>query len=87
MLSKLYANESEDHTGNNKSLIINRININFNGKKCKLLSFTDITVYRRLKKQEEMSRLLKTLNTSVHHEMLCPLETNVIIAEKLVNSI
>ena len=41
----------------------------FNGKQCQVLNFTDITMYKQLKQEEEKNKLLATLNTSVHHEM------------------
>ena len=52
-----------------------------------MINFTDITAYKRLKQEEETNRLLKTLNTSVHHEMLAPLKANVDISERLVKSL
>ena len=47
------------------------------------MTFTDVTVYQRLKNQEDHSKLLETINTNVHHEMLSPLGANVYIAETL----
>ena len=51
-----------------------------------MLNFTNITTFHKLKKEEETTKLLKALNTSVHNEMLTPLSTNVMIAERLKNS-
>ena len=56
----------------------------FNEKECSLINFTDITSYKRLKQEEETNYLLRTLNSSVHHEMLTPLKANVDIAERLI---
>ena len=66
-----------------RTFIVKRMDITFNEKECQLLNFTDITSYKRLKKQEEINRLLKTLNTSVHHEMLAPLKANMEISMRL----
>ena len=49
-----------------------------------MLSFTDISTYKKLQRETHFNRLLKALNTSVHHEMLAPLQTNVEVAERLV---
>ena len=49
-----------------------------------MLNFQDLTTYEKLRKEEERSRLLKTLNMSVHHEMLGPLKANVDISKRLV---
>ena len=35
---------------NERTIIVKRMNITFNEKKCQLLNFTDITSYKRLKK-------------------------------------
>ena len=59
----------------------------FNEQECQVLNFADITAYKRLKQEEEMNRLLKLLNTSVHHEMLAPLKANVDIAERLIKNL
>ena len=72
------ADENED-----RGLIVKRIELNFNNKECQVLNFTDMTAYQRLKKEEETSNLLKTLNYSVHHEMLGPLKTCVEISDHL----
>ena len=50
-----------------------------------MINFSDITAYKRLEQEKEMNRLLKTLNTSVHHEMLTPLKANVDIAKRMIN--
>ena len=55
----------------------------FNDKKCLVLNFTDITTYKRLKQQEAMTKLLKTLNASFHHEMIAPLKANMELSIRL----
>ena len=51
--------------------------IDFNDKDCELLTFTDITIYKKFALQEQQSKMLATLNASVHHEMITPLNINV----------
>ena len=55
----------------------------FNGKESQLLTFTDTTIHKRLESQENKNRLLKTMNASMHHEILTPLKVIVQIAERL----
>ena len=69
------------------TLIVKRMEFIFNDKECQVLNFTDITTYKRLKKEEEKGRLLNTLYTSVHHEMLGPLKANVDIAILLMKNL
>ena len=52
-----------------------------------MLNFTNITNFHKLKMEEERCKLLQTLNTSIHHEMITPLSTNVMITERLMNSV
>ena len=66
------------------TIIVKRINFIFDEKECQLINFTDVTAYTKLQKEEDTNRLLKTLNTSVHHEMLVPIKTMIEIAERLI---
>ena len=68
---------NEDCSGGDREIIVKRMDLLFNDKECQLLSFADITTYKRLKQEEETNRLLKMLMTSVSHEMLAPLKANV----------
>ena len=77
--------EGEEQT-EDQILLVKRINITFDNQECQMLNFTNITNFHKLKKEEETTKLLKALNTSVHHEMLTPLSTNVMIADRLKNS-
>lgn len=44
------------------------MSMSFNDKECQVLNFTDITTQKRLKHEEEKSRLLETLNlVKMHH--------------------
>ena len=57
--------------------------LSFNEVECRVINFTDITSYIRLKHEEEVNNLLKTLNVSVHHEMVVPLKVNIEMADRL----
>ena len=57
--------------------------MNFNEVESRVINFTDITSYIRLKHEEEVNNLLKTLNASVHHEMVVPLKVNIEMADRL----
>ena len=59
------------------------MSLTFNDKDCQVLNFTDITTYKKLKREEEKSRLLSVLNYSIHHEIIGPLKANIDVAENL----
>ena len=59
----------------------------FEDKECQIINITDLTAYTKLKKEEDTNRLLKTLNTSVHHEMVTPVKTMIEISERLVKKL
>ena len=67
-----------------KTLIVNRSTLIINEKESTVMSFSDITAYKRLKKQEEISNLLRAINMTVHHEMLAPLKANIEICGRLI---
>ena len=49
-----------------------------------MLQFTDIGAENKLKKEQEKNKMLQMLNATVHHEMLSPLKSNVILANRLL---
>jgi len=57
--------------------------VRFDSRDCKLLTFTNLTSYKKLKEQEEMAQRIETMNASIHHEMLTPLAINVEVADRL----
>lgn len=59
----------------------------FDNVECSVINFTDITQYKKLKQQEEVNVLLKTLNASVHHEMAVPLRVNVELSQRLIKQL
>ena len=63
------------------------MHMTFNDKECQVLNFTDITTQKRLKLEEEKSEMLTALNTSVHHEMLSPLKSNVEFSQRLIRDL
>ena len=73
-----------DKEANWMTIIVKRINFIFDEKECQLINFTDLTAFTQLQKEVDTNRLLKTLNASVHHEMLVPIKTMIEIAERLV---
>lgn len=63
-----------------KTLIVKRMDFMFDEKECQIINITDISAYIKLEKTQTTNKLLKTLNTSVHHEMLTPLKTIIEIS-------
>ena len=75
------ANRNDD---DERILILKRNDMIIDEKECQVVNFIDISTYRRLELEKENHAFLKTLNTTVHHEMLVPLQTNVQICKKLL---
>ena len=63
-----------------KTIIVKRMDFMFQEKECQIINITDLTAYIKLQKEEDTNRLLKTLNASVHHEMLTPVKTMIEIS-------
>ena len=70
--------------GNDLTLIVKRTRLRFNDKECIVINFQDITLYKRLKYEEDKGKLMSTLYSSVHHEMIGPLKNSVEIAVHLI---
>ena len=70
-----------------KTIIVKRMKLSFNEVESRIINFTDITSYIRLKHEEEVNNLLRTLNASVHHEMVVPLRVNIEMADRLKNKL
>ena len=75
--------EGEDNEYCDQTIIVKRMNLTFCDKDCRVLNFTDFTTYKKLKREEEKSKLLSLLNHSVHHEMIGPLKANVEFSKSL----
>ena len=70
-----------------KEIILNRNDLIINERNCQVVNFTDISTYTKLKKEQENNEILKTLNTTVHHEMLAPLRANVDVCQRLLRNL
>ena len=46
----------------------------YNNIDCHVLNFVDMTSYFSLEKEKEKNRMIKILNTTIHHEMIAPLK-------------
>ena len=69
------------------TLVLKRTKLIFNGKECVVLNFQDLSLFRRLKAEQEKGRLMSNLYSSVHHEMLGPLKNNVETSLRLIRSL
>ena len=87
MVSNMFEIDGPQDHERDQTIVVKRMNLTFNEKDCQVLNFTDITTYKLLKSEKEKSHLLSTLNTSVHHEMLSPLKTNVEFSERLIRAL
>ena len=83
--SSASSNQDPNDTKAEKTVIIKRMDFFFQEKECKIINITDLTAYTKLQKEEDANRLLKTLNASVHHEMLTPVKTIIEISQRLLN--
>ena len=81
--------DNEDHESplNDRTLVVKRANLQFNDKSCVVLSFEDITAIKKLKMEEEKSRLMSSLYSIVHHEMLGPLKSCEEAAVRLIRKL
>ena len=64
---------SKDGDTEERNLVVRRMDINFSKKECQILNLTDVTSIMTLEREKEKYRMIKLLNTSVHHEMIAPL--------------
>ena len=76
-----------ENQGDDRTIIVKRMNLTFAGTECQVINFTDITAYKRLKLEEEKTNMLEMLNTTVHHEMIAPLKANVDFSERLTKQL
>ena len=81
MLSDGLENKSD------RTLILKRTNLMFNDKECQVLNFGDISTYKKLRREEEKSKLMGNLYSSVHHDMVNPLKNNVEAAVRLIRNL
>ena len=69
------------------TMILKRTKLRFNDKECIVFNFQDITTYKKLKHEEDKGKLLSTLCSSVHHEMIGPLKGIVTMAVLLIRKL
>ena len=55
----------------------------YNNIDCHVLNFVDMTSYFSLEKEKEKNRMIKILNTTIHHEMIAPLKAQMDISKCL----
>ena len=85
--NKEHSDEKSTEAAAQKTIIVKRMDYMFQEKECQIINITDLTAYIKLQKEESTNRLLKTLNASVHHEMLTPVKTMIEISERLVKKL
>ena len=78
---------SSDSQKQERILCVKRIDMILDNTECQAVSFIDISPYAWLRQQEEQNKILKVLNTTVHHEMLGPLRANIEISQVLYQSL
>ena len=79
--------KSISNSDHDRTVIIKRNDLLIDEKECQVVSFIDITTYKMLQKEKERSELLKTMNTTVHHELMAPLHANVVICKRLISNL
>ena len=75
--------DDTDPISKDRHVVVNRTKFDFNKKSCKLVTFTDITVYQKLKIQEEKSRVLEHLTTAIQDGIISPLNFTQDLIEEL----
>ena len=73
-----------EQTKEDRTVILKRNDLIIDEKECQVVNFIDISTYKKLKQEKVNNELLRTLNTTVHHEMLAPLRANVEICKRLL---
>ena len=58
----------------------------FNNIDCAVINLTDMTSYLSLERQKEKLRLIKLLNTTIHHEMVAPLKAQMDISNCILEN-
>ena len=76
--------ENFSSTNCDQSLIVKRSKLIFNDRECLVFNFQDISAFKRLKHEQEKSRLMGLLCSSVHHEILGPLQTIIEASVRLI---
>ena len=69
---------------NDLTLIVKRQKLIFNDKECIVFNFQNVSAIKKLKHEEEKTRLMTLLYSSVHHEIIGPLEHNIEASVRLI---
>ena len=79
--------KSENDDTTNKVVYLKRTDMIYNNTNCQVLNFLDMTSHYSLERSKEKYRLMKLLNTTVHHEMIAPLKAQEDISRCLYESL
>ena len=55
--------EESDHEALERTIIVKRTDLRFNNQECQVLNFSEITITKQLKKEEEKRKTLEAINT------------------------
>ena len=69
------------------TFLVKRTMLTFNNNECVVLNFQDISAIKRLEREEEKTKLMSTLYSCVHHEMIGPLKSNEEAALRMLRSL
>ena len=65
-------------------LVVDRTQIDFNKKNCRLITFKDVSVHHRQKLQEEEGKLVKAMTSSIQANIIGVLNSTLYILEILM---
>ena len=76
--------EESDHEAMERTIIVKRTDLRFNNQECQVLNFSETTIMKQLKKEEERRKTLEVINTEVYQELISPLKTKADLVEQLM---
>ena len=79
--------DEQERSHQDATFSVKRTKLIFNDKECIVLNFQDISAIKRLKHEQKKSKLLNTLWSSIHHEIIGPLKSNEQAAIRLIRGI
>ena len=82
-----YIIKSQNDQTANKVVHLKRTDMIYNDTNCHVLNFLDLTSQYSLERSKEKYRLMKQLNTTVHHEMIAPLKAQMDISSCLYENL
>ena len=87
MISSIISEEDDLRPNNSQKdfhLIVDRTQIDFNKKDCRLITFKDVSQHRRQKLQEEEGKLLKAMTSYIQANVIGVLNSTHCILEILM---